>query len=274
MNLYVAPEALRKALKIDTQNAMPVEELEPILEETSRYIDDELGRWFYVLSDTRYYDGPGSSEFWLPDDVISITTLKVDGTGDGTYETTYTEGTDFQGWPYNGPHFRRLDVISGRGSLDTWPTRAKSIEIVGTFGWEQRTTDLGITGTVADATTTTITAAVGDTGLIEVGQTVLIESEQMYVTSRDADSFEVERGVNGTTAAAHSAKTIYRYEYPPALVSAIKMEAARWYREHATGFAGMVSSFNESGYASFRQTWPAIMARLGTYRTADRMVSV
>ena len=275
MNLYVTPEDIRRELRLDTQNSMPVERLAPILEETCRYIDNELGRFFYVLTDTRYYDGPGGSQWWVPDDVISITSVKWDSDEDGVYETTLVEGTDFVGWPYNGEHFRRLDVLTRSSQIAGWPSGQKALEIVGKFGWGETTESTG--DTVQDnpqsSSSTTLTVTSGAN--FAVGDTLLIETEQQYVSDKTGETLTVVRGVNGTTAAAHNQSTaISRYTYPAALQSAIKMEAARWYREISTGFAGAVASMNESGFASFRATYPAIMARLATFRTSDHFVPV
>lgn len=280
-NLYVTPAAIREALKLDTQNAMSVSLLEPLIESCSRWLDNELGRHFYVQEEARYYDGPGGVSWWLDDDVISITTLKWDGNDDGTYETTLTENTDFLGWPYNGEHYRRLDVLTRRSSLiDSWPLQPKALELTGKFGWSDETEALvtsagaAITGTVADTTSTTISTSGDPTTNLDVGHTVRIESEQLYVTAVAANSFTAERGVNGTTAAAHSAKAIGVFQYPRPLVTAMKAEVTRWYREFATGFAGQLIQMSEGTQSSFRATWPAILSQLGTYRHPATLVSI
>jgi len=47
------------------------------------------------------------------------------------------------------------------------------------------------------------------------GQTILVESEQMFIESIATTTLTVIRGVNGTTAATHdTAKSIYIYQYP------------------------------------------------------------
>ena len=262
--MYVTPGELRRALKLDTQNAMQEAELEPIIRSTSRYIDNHTGRWFYVLNGTRYYDS--RKELWLPDDVISVTTLKWDQDGDDTYETTLTEGTDFRGWPYNMAHFRRLDVI-GTGQLGSWPNQAKALELEGTFGWSEETVATGLTGTVGSTTGTDLTLSAAPGTLIELGHTILIGSEQMYVEDADGDSLTVKRAVNGTTATTHTTAAISVYEYAGgAIRNEIIACATRWYREFATGFSGAISSMNEQGYSTFRTIWPAIVDGLATYR--------
>lgn len=271
-NLYITPMELRRALKLDTQNAMPVSELEPLLRSTCRYIDNTLGRHFYSVTDTRTYDGPGGTEWWLPDDVISITSLKWDADEDETYGTTLTEGTDFRGWPYNGDHYRRLDVWGANSNvISSWPTKRKSLQIVGKFGWSEETVATGDTVEDNPLSDSATTITVNNEDNFEVGMTLLIESEQVYVeavTSDDSHTLTVKRAVNGTTAASHAQNTaIFRFEYAGGAVrNEIMAAATRWYTQYATGFVGMLQNMNENGYASFRAMYPAIMDGLATYR--------
>ena len=64
----------------------------------------------------------------------------------------------------------------------------------------------GITATVADDSSETITVSAD--GSILPGMEITVESEDLYVTDTATGSVTATRGVNGTTAAAHSAKAI------------------------------------------------------------------
>jgi hypothetical protein len=73
------------------------------------------------------------------DDLVSITTLKTDDAGDGTYETTWSAG-DYQLQPVNRPHGEPFNKVEAVGTL-TFPmrtvpgSRANRIEITGVWGW-------------------------------------------------------------------------------------------------------------------------------------------
>ncbi len=64
----------------------------------------------------------------------------------------------------------------------------------------------GITATVADDSSTTITVSAD--GTILPGMVITVESEDLYVTDTATGSVTATRGANGTTAAAHTAKAI------------------------------------------------------------------
>ena len=67
------------------------------IDDASRSFDaDCLGRHFYAYKGTRYLKGAGGRTLLLPYDLISVTTVTVDMTGDGTADYTLVEGTDFR----------------------------------------------------------------------------------------------------------------------------------------------------------------------------------
>lgn len=117
--------------------------IEQTITAVSRAIDLLGPRRFWVNAadalETRYFtvkkiiDG----KFWLPDDVVSITTLASDNDGDGTYEITWAT-TDYKlgppnaaldGWPYN--NIRRLPF-----GLYWFPEGIEDgLKIIGRFGF-------------------------------------------------------------------------------------------------------------------------------------------
>jgi hypothetical protein len=195
-----------------------------IIEAASRAIESYCNRRFYSTSETKYFNGAGLT-LWVPD-LLSITTLKTDEDGDGTYENTFQAATAPYDYFTYGP--------SIEDSLNTYPIThlvinpdgdygsfalgyLKGVQIAGVWGYGDGTSATpyvitAITGTVA--TTTGLTLTLSADGVIEIGHTILCESEQMYVTALGTLSATVERGVNGTTAAIHSAKTLSYYRYP------------------------------------------------------------
>lgn len=111
-----------------------------VLESASRWVDQVTGRRFYTTDadETRYYTAQWYWQIDVPDDILSITSLTTDANGDGVYETTWTEGTDFYLGPINAVAdglpfttvFRRFP--SGRFSF---PSYINAVRIVGRFGY-------------------------------------------------------------------------------------------------------------------------------------------
>ena len=63
---------------------------------------------------------------------------------------------------------------------------------------------------------------------VEAGHTLLVDSEQLFVRRYSGSTLTVDRGVNGTVAAAHAAgSAIDVYEYPGPVAEATIILAAR-----------------------------------------------
>jgi hypothetical protein len=109
--------------------------IEDLIEAVSRWIDAYCGRIFYVTSsETRYYT-PTTPRLVVTDDIASITSVKLD-IGARTYPTTLAS-TDYDTIPDNTT--AKVMPIMGivvapNGSYGFYPSIAKSVQIVGTFG--------------------------------------------------------------------------------------------------------------------------------------------
>lgn len=100
----------------------------------SRWIDNFCGRRFYTTDadETRYYTAQDGDILFLPDDVLSITTLATDDDGDRTYETTWAT-TDYDLLPLNATPYTWIE-ITPEGD-ETFPTHRKGVKIIGKFGF-------------------------------------------------------------------------------------------------------------------------------------------
>ena len=189
----------------------------PLLEYTSRAIDDFCNRFFYVKTETRYYDG-SASPLVLDLDLISVTSLKTDNDeSSASWETTWAS-TDYELLPYNS--FPKYAV-----AVTPWGVKSsfnkgqkKSVEIAGSWGYRQETEDSGAdVNETFSATDTTLT--VTDGAKLNVGQTVLVDSEQLYVSAIAGNDLTVQRGLNGSTGAAHaSGADISVFTFPGPIV--------------------------------------------------------
>jgi hypothetical protein len=195
-----------------------------ILEASSRAIDNYCNRVFVTQTATKYFNG--ANILWIPD-LLSVTTLKTDEDGDGTYENTYqvaTEPIDYYlygvGLEDTLNTFPKIRIeTSSNGDYSGFATGCrKGVQIAGVWGYGD-----GISATpyIADTTITEDLTA-GESAIdvtavtnLSAGQLILIGSEQYYIYSIATTTLTVEPGVNGTTQAIHSSgATIYIYQYP------------------------------------------------------------
>lgn len=136
-NSYISRDDIKAYLGVNAgELAGKDATLDLIAEAVSRAVDDATGRRFWTGEETRYYTPRRANELWI-DDLVSVTSLKTDSDGDGIYETTWTEGTDFELYPYNAAlhlkPYSRLDRMP-LGSY-AFPVYRKSVQVIGIFGY-------------------------------------------------------------------------------------------------------------------------------------------
>ena len=214
-------------------------ELLQLLLAVSEAIDNYCNRRFYPLTATRTFDGTADVVLPVPD-LLRVTTLKSDDNADGPFETEWA-ATDYELLPLNadptqhwgGPYhaFRALT----RGTKQTFDAGRARYEIAGIWGYRdfQEASGSLTDGAVADTTTTTVT--VDDGTDFAIGQTVLVDSEQMLVTAISGNTLTVTRGLNGTTAATHADDTtVSILRWPAPVERAALINTARiWTRTPA-----------------------------------------
>lgn len=205
-----------------------------ILEEVSRLIDARArrGSGFGPWVGIHYYDGNGRTELYLGADLSSLTTLSIASSQTATPETPTVED-DFYlaGLGSYDPPYRRI-ILHGDGSPSRFGSGYRTTSVTGTWTYPYRTRVLTPTTAEALDETETEVDVSALTGL-SPGMTILVGSEQMYVTATTdstTDSITVERGVNGTTAATHlTAQAITRYVYDSSVHTlALRLAEKRW----------------------------------------------
>jgi hypothetical protein len=143
--------------------------LQAVLDATDTLIDLHCDRktGFGTASETRYYTAE-DYEYVLTDDLVSVTTLQTDDDANGTYETTWTSGTDYVlaprnaaldgfpyteidtsvTWPRNFPKDVYLGVrVVGVFGFPSVPAAVKQAEIIQAGAvWNSRTAPFGVIG--------------------------------------------------------------------------------------------------------------------------------
>jgi hypothetical protein len=105
-------------------------------------IDRYCGREFFQVTEARTFATPDdiyTLSFGSFNDLVSVTTLKTDPTGGGTYSTTIA-ATSFQLLPYNAPQadepYTDLQLLGGvQWPVPTFNMRQNTVEITGVWGW-------------------------------------------------------------------------------------------------------------------------------------------
>lgn len=150
---YLELEELKKSMTLEGTTFTDLD-LQLAILSTRDSIEDHTGRRFRttVTDEVRYFDpecwgggryvdgefvGYYSNAYLNVGDLNSITSVKVDQNGDGTFEETWVAGTDFWLEPYNAPlDGKPYDRIALRGVAGrSFPGYHRSVEITGKWGW-------------------------------------------------------------------------------------------------------------------------------------------
>ena len=190
---------------------------------------------------------------------------------DRTFETTWA-ATNYLLYPANaeptkawGRPYTWVVVDVDAGKEDVFTAGMQTAQITGKWGYREVTEDSGADineGAQYSATDTTLT--VTDGSKFAVGQTVLIESEQLYVTAISTNDLTVVRGINGTTASTHADGTdISIYRYPETVAEACLIQASRLWKRKDARFAARSGLSQGDG---LRGLDPDVKQLLGPYR--------
>lgn len=127
---YCTLEEIKSTLDIqlDKNNSL----IMSMIESASDLIDHWCDRHFDSRSETRYFDG--ASTILFIDDLISITTLKIDEDGDSTYESTLA-ATDYVLYPLNTTPKTWIEISSNSDYGSFASGIKKGVEIAGSWGY-------------------------------------------------------------------------------------------------------------------------------------------
>ena len=146
VNGYATLAEVKSRLDItDTDNDT---EIEAVIEGISRWIDREIGKrrgmtTFYTNTQTMYFTAQWGDRLIIPD-LVTLTTLKTDDNGDGTFETTWTS-SDYHLAPFNSSAFGEpyTEICISETGDNTFPRGVtRGVEIVGDWGYSSSTPDV------------------------------------------------------------------------------------------------------------------------------------
>jgi hypothetical protein len=179
VNGYSTLAALKGILEVVSTNSPDDGVINDLITQTSRYIDDKTGRFFYPEISTRYFNVPDGRELWMDADLLAPITV-TNGDGDAIASTEYIT------IPAN--YYPKYAIRIKEWSSEYWETdddggTEQVIDILAWWGFHQkyatRAWALGSTVNenplaIGDLTITVVSGA-----LFSPGQVIKIESEIM-----------------------------------------------------------------------------------------------
>ncbi len=248
-NLYLSRTDAKKALSIPVSATADDAVLDSVLYGVSRLMDDYVGFPLYAALDTQYYTAEDARCLVLDQPFTDITAVALDFAGNRTYNLTMgatcydLTGPDADyNVRSNSPPQPFWELHTRWTATAVFPTGTpRGVQLTGTWGYTNQTRTLAALPTTVsgwDATSTSLGFVNAST--IAPGQTLLVDSEQMFVKDGvSTSSFLVERAVNGTVAAAHtSAAPIAVYEYPVISEACRFQVALTWRAKDQSGYGG------------------------------------
>jgi hypothetical protein len=138
-NLYIGTTQMKAELRITGTASDSI--IQDAAETASRVIDSYKGvrdgNYSGTVSQTRYYS-PHSSDIEVEvDEFMGTATVTLDATGNGSYDTSWTQGTEFTAQPVNNSldskPFRRIRIRRQSGACFSGYDNALKVEA--DFGW-------------------------------------------------------------------------------------------------------------------------------------------
>ena len=186
MNWYITLEAVKTAGGIEGQDRDAA--IGRLIEAVSRAVDSATHTRFIPETAVRKYEfnqrNVRSNRLYFDADLFSMTTL----TDRGSEQRALTEGAEYLLLPDNaGPPFYAAEILRSQGvSYEGGAqTSQQSFEATGLWSATAETVAASVVAvnSITDAIGTSI--HVKDGGKVGVGDTLLIESEQVFISGRD-----------------------------------------------------------------------------------------
>lgn len=205
-NWYTTREAVKRAADIKGSDLDA--SVDSCIDQASREIEGLTHRRFIPISATRYYPWPQRDprRFYvlhLDEDLLSVDTNGLTREGD---DATAIAATDFFLEPANlGPPYSRIEIdLASSAYFASKDTHQRAVRVTGSWGYGN---DTIAAGTLAEADDGSETALdVSDGSLIDVGDTLLIGSEQFFVSGRS--TLDTGANTNGALTATRSQTTV------------------------------------------------------------------
>jgi len=262
---YTTREAFKRVVFDATTITDKDDRIDEAIAGVSEFIETYTDRLFIPWTGTKEFDWQSTGKIWLGEDLLSAapTITSQDGA------STVASG-DYFLYPLNAldrnKPYEWIEILLSSDQLFYNDTRQKDLAITGKWGYSEITKVISTIseGGQFSAVDATLTVTSGTN--FEVGMTLLIESEQLFVSDVSTNDLTVERGVNGTTAAVHDDVTNVSAIFPPLQVrQAANALAARVFMRGDSSWSdrGLKS---ETGFTYFKAMPAEVEAVLNRFR--------
>lgn len=180
---YASREAVKKLIPIAGSALNSV--IDGYIESASAEIETQTYRRFIPYTAAKSYPWPQrdalrSYVLHLDEDLLSVSSLTRDGT-----DVTDIAAADYFLEPVNSPPYQKIEIdLSSSAYFGAKDTHQRAIVVTGSWGYSGATKAAGTvaSGLAADAAATSCVCS--DGSLIDVGDTLLIGTEQLFVSER------------------------------------------------------------------------------------------
>lgn len=179
---YASREATKAA--VDIKGAKTDSLIDSYIESASEAVENLLGRRFIPLTATKLYPWPqyagNSLIVYLDEDLLAVTELLAKA-----QDTTPTEisSDDYFLEPVNNLPYQRIEIDrSSSAAFEAGDTSQRSISVAGSWGYSNDTKAAGALAEADDGTELELN--VSDSSLIDVGDTILLTDEQLFVSGK------------------------------------------------------------------------------------------
>ena len=185
-NWYCSRESVKRALNVNGQGRDRF--IDEVIEGMSREIDRWCRRIFIPQTQTRLYEWPARQStrghiLWLDYDLISLTTLQTQA--QDSSPTTISSSDYFLEPNNDGPPYNRIEIdLSSTAALESGDTPQRSISVAGSWGYSANTKSVGTVASGLSSSTSATSMVCSNASVIDVGDSLLIESEQIFVSER------------------------------------------------------------------------------------------
>lgn len=182
-NFYCGRRAVKRAAGVNGTDQDSI--IDRLIEAASRRIDQETRRRFIPETATRLYRWPNRLGYgitlWLDQDLLTLSTLKTQAQDSSP---TTIAAADYYLEPQSlGPPYNRIEIdLSSSSAFEAGDTPQRSISVDGSWGYGNATKAAGTVASGLASDAAAVTFVCSDSSLIDVGDSLLIESEQLFVS--------------------------------------------------------------------------------------------
>ncbi len=223
--------------------------IDSYIESATEDIEAELNKRFIPETDTKYFRWPARrSSGWTllleDNDLLAVTQLQTNA--QDAIPITIAPGNYYLEPNTIGPPYTRIEInLASQAAFSAGQSPQRSIAVTGRWGLSEQTKPAGALSAIM--LIGDLTCMISNEALIDVGDTLLIESEACFVSGKAGNVATVVRHVNGTIAAQHASSTaIAKYAPPADVMGYVRAAAIAEYQQGRSGWTGQIGG-NEGG---------------------------